>query len=97
MSREGLPIAECWLGEPEGEVKLGPDGNLELHGVRLKAWQGIHLPRQWDDRSRRPDLSPRKQLERFARQLRDSLDAWARSLRLLLVTPTREKPGRRLH
>jgi hypothetical protein len=96
-SSEGLPVVEGWLGEPEAEMKIEPSGDLRLLGVKLKAWQAINPPRQWDDPRRRPDASPQEQLESFAKRLHNALNAWKRCLKLLLAIRTGGDAGRRLH
>lgn len=73
-----------WRGEPEAELRCGPSGELWLLGVRLTAWQGVDLPRQWDDADREPDEGPEAQLEPFAKRLVGALDAWKKSLNMLL-------------
>ncbi len=95
LSPRGLPIVESWLGEPEADVAIRPDGDLRLSGVTLRAWQAIKLPRHWDDPERKPDAHPQKQLESFAKRLHDSLEDWKRCLKLLVAMP--ESAGRVLH
>ena len=94
---EGLPVVEGWLGEPQAELNIGRSGGLRLLGVKLNAWQAFNPPRQWDDTRRRPDASPQEQLESFARQLHNSLEAWKLCLKLLLPIPTSEDPRGRFH
>jgi hypothetical protein len=65
-----------WRGEPEARLHCDPDGQLYLTGVELSAWQGIGLPRQWDNPERPPDRRPDAQLADFARRLRRALQEW---------------------
>ncbi|MBN1978014.1 MAG: hypothetical protein JW918_11500 [Anaerolineae bacterium] len=44
--------------EPESRLRCDPDGGLYLTGVYLPAWQGIDLPRQWDNSDRELDGWP---------------------------------------
>jgi hypothetical protein len=76
----GLVAALSWRGEPEARVHCEPDGRLFLTGVQLSAWQGINLPRQWDNPDRLPDPEPDKQLIDFASRVRQALQAWERCL-----------------
>jgi hypothetical protein len=83
----GGPVIESWRGEFAAEVRCDASGELLLRGVELAAWQAIVLPRQWDDPDREPDESVQRQLEAFAERLRDALQAWKASLKLLLPAP----------
>jgi hypothetical protein len=77
-----------WRGEPESRVHYTPDGELYLAGVTLSAWQGINLPRQWDDPRRERDERPDDRLVDFAGRIREALGEWKRSLRLLQPAAT---------
>jgi hypothetical protein len=76
-----------WRGEPESRVRYTPDGELYLTGVTLSAWQGINLPRQWDDPRRERDERPDDQLVDFAHRVCEVLGEWKRSLGLLKPIP----------
>jgi hypothetical protein len=69
-------------------MRYTPDGELYLTGVRLSAWQGINLPRQWDDPRREWEEGPEDQLVDFAHRFWEALGEWKRSLRLLQPTST---------
>ena len=72
-----------WRGEPESRARYTPDGELYLTGVKLSAWQGINLPRQWDDPRREWEERPGDQLVDFAHRVWEALGEWKRSLRHL--------------
>jgi hypothetical protein len=62
--------------EPEIRLRCDPDGGLYLTGVYLPAWQGIDLPRQWDNSDREPDDWPDDDLADFAARVRQALQEW---------------------
>ena len=63
--------------EPAARLRCDPDtGRLYLIRVELSAWQGLDLPRQWDDPDREPDPWPETQLADFAGRLREALLVW---------------------
>jgi hypothetical protein len=68
------PLA--WCGEPTAQLRCDSEGRLYLTGVELPAWQGIDLPRQWDNPDRSPDGWPDVQLADFASRLRRALEVW---------------------
>ena len=70
--------------EPEAEVQPAADGQLYLTGVKLAAWEGIDLPRQWDDRDREQDEDPYEQLADFVERVWEAMDEWNQSLAHLL-------------
>jgi hypothetical protein len=70
--------------EPEAEVQPAADGRLSLTGVNLSAWEGINLPRQWDDPNREPDEDPYDQLADFVERVLEAMDEWNQSLVHLL-------------
>jgi len=49
---------------------------LPLTRVELSAWQGIDLPRQWDNPDREPDPWPEAQLADLAGRVREALLVW---------------------
>ena len=61
-----------------------PDGRLYLTAVELPAWQGIELPRQWDNPERLQDERTEVQLASFCEWVRESLQVWEESLRYLV-------------
>ena len=64
--------------EPTAQLSCDPDtGRLYLTCVELSAWQGIDLPRQWDNSDREPDLPPGAQLADFAERVYHALREWA--------------------
>jgi hypothetical protein len=80
-AHERLVLA--WRGEPEAQAQCAPDGRLYLTKVTLSAWQGINLPRHWDDPDREPDGEPDDQLVDLAKRVWQALQAWEHSLRYL--------------
>lgn len=77
---EDDPDTLSWRGKPQANLACAPDGQLYLAGVELSAWQGIDLPRQWDNPDRLRDGHPHPQLAAFARRLRRALDVWGDGL-----------------
>ena len=75
--------ALSWRAEPAARLHCDPDGQLYLTGVELSAWQGIDLPRQWDNPDRPPDRRPDAQLTDFAGRVRRALQEWEDCLRYL--------------
>ena len=63
--------------EPTARLSCDPDtGRLYLTRVELSAWQGIDLPRQWDNSDREPDPPPEEQLADFAERVHHALREW---------------------
>ena len=75
--------ALSWCGEPEARARCGYDGRLHLRGVYLSAWQGIDLPRQWDNPDRELDDWPEEDLADFANRVNWALQAWESCLKHL--------------
>lgn len=69
----------AWRGEPEAAVTFDPQGHTFLQSVSLPAWQGINLPREWDDPDK-SDPEPDRQLYEFAMSIRRALEIWQDSL-----------------
>lgn len=73
----------AWHGSSEAVIAYDPQGHTFLQRVSLSSWQGITLPRQWDD----PDKvgpNPGEQLYQFAIKIRQALGIWQSSLVYLL-------------
>jgi len=83
FSNEGTPLSYGWRGEPEAIISFGPQGETYLQSVCLKAWQGINLPRQWDDPAK-VDLDPETWLFELAGQIQQAFELWMESLELLI-------------
>jgi len=63
--------------KPAARLRCDPNnGELYLTRVELSAWQGIDLPRQWDNPDREPDPWPEAQLADFAGRARQALLVW---------------------
>ena len=73
-----------WQGHPVARLQCRPDGRLYLTGVEMPAWQGIELPRQWDNPDRPRDEGTEVQLRSFCEWVSDSLQVWEDSLRHLV-------------
>ncbi|MFC2037371.1 hypothetical protein ACFLYD_05300 [Chloroflexota bacterium] len=71
-------------GEPEAKVQPAADGRLYLTEVKLSAWEGIDLPREWDDLDRAQDADPYDQLADFVKRVWEAMHAWNQSLAHLL-------------
>ncbi len=72
-----------WQGTPLARFQCRPDGQLVLTGVELPAWQGIELPRRWDDPERPQDEGTEVQLQSFCEWVHASLRVWQDSLQYL--------------
>jgi hypothetical protein len=90
-----LPTGEMYQGdpsvlrgrsEPKAHFQCDLDGELYLASVELSAWQGIGVPRQWDDPKRLPDEGTERQLADFAGRLCRALQEWGKTLRYLHPT-----------
>ena len=74
------PDTLSWRGMPTARLQCNPDGELYLASVELSAWQGIDMPRQWDNPDREPDDWPAAQLADFAGRLCPALQVWEECL-----------------
>ena len=72
-----------WHGIPEAVITFDAQGQTFLQAVILRSWQGIDLPRQWDD-SEKVDPDPSEQLYQFATNIKQALGIWQNSLVNLL-------------
>jgi hypothetical protein len=91
LDDHGLKVLSARDEHPSAQVRCMPDGRLCLMGVELSAWQGINLPRQWDDPERPADPDPYDQLADFAVRLRQTLQVWKHSLSYLSAAHQKEK------
>lgn len=73
----GDDTVPAWQGQPEAEVVVLTDGSLRLEAVSIEAFQGIYLPRQWDDPDREPDAPPHRQLDAMFARVAKSLALWS--------------------
>lgn len=73
-----------WFGQPEAQALCAPDGRLLLSAVEVAAWQGISLPRHWDDPDRELDEEPGEQLVDLLQRVLKALAEWQGCLPLLL-------------
>jgi len=75
-SSNGLVVLSS-RSKPAARLRCDPDsGRLYLTRVELSAWQGIDLPRQWDNPDRRSDPWPEAQLADFAGRVCQALQVW---------------------
>lgn len=74
----------AWQGAPEIKVRGGPGGQLRLEEVEVAAFQGIDLPRQWDDPGRIHDDDPGEQLAAMFKRVKAALFAWGEMVDHLL-------------
>lgn len=77
---EGEEAILFWRGDPAARLQCRPGGQLHLTGVELPSWQGIELPRQWDNPDRPQDKDTEEQLESLFEWVRASLQVWAECL-----------------
>lgn len=77
----------AWRGEPTLEVECFSEGGLKLTAVQVSAWQGITLPRRWDDSARELDDHPAEQLAAMFKRVRLAMNAWMETLDHLATQP----------
>jgi len=63
-------------GDPELKASCNPLGELRLEAISVSAFQGVDLPRVWNDTDREPDDDPYDQLEAVFQRVRAALYAW---------------------
>jgi hypothetical protein len=74
-SEDGDQDTLGWHGNPEAVITFDAQGQTFLQAVILRSWQGINLPRQWDDPDKAdPDLG--EQLYQFATNIKQALGIW---------------------
>ncbi len=81
--RDDLPAVLAWRGEPETRFICQPDGQLALAAVQVAAWEGILLPRQWDNPERSCEEEPDEQLADLLGRVAQALRVWEEGLRHL--------------
>lgn len=74
----------AWQGAPEIKLQGDPAGQLRLQEVEVAAFQGINLPRQWDDPDRIHDDDPDQQLAAMFKRVKAALFAWGEMVDHLL-------------
>ncbi len=84
LSRRGDILVTSWRGQPNLQVRFSGEGQPLIGHVELEAWQGIEVPRHWDDPARRADPSPHKTLEDLAGRVRQALGTWGELAKVLL-------------
>lgn len=73
---DGRDAILAWQGDPEIKLTCTPDGELRLNAITVRAFQGLDLPRRWDDPDREPDEGPHEELTAMFQRLRTALYAW---------------------
>jgi len=73
---DGRPAVLAWRGEAEAEFICQPDGQLALAAVQVSAWEGVTLPRQWDNPDRVYDEEPDEQLADLCARIARALREW---------------------
>lgn len=73
---DGHHAVLAWQGDPEISVTCNELGELRLESISVRAFQGIDLPRRWDDPELEPDDGPHEQLAAMFHRLRVALYAW---------------------
>ena len=66
----------AWQGDPEVKLACNPNGELRLEAISVRAFQGIDLPRHWDDPERETDEGPYEELTAMFQRLKAALYAW---------------------
>ncbi len=85
---DGRHAVLAWQGDPELKLVCGPGGELRLEEIRVHAFQGIDLPRKWND-GREPDEPPHEQLTALFARVRAALHAWGEVMDHLRTPGTR--------
>jgi hypothetical protein len=80
---DGNLAVMAWRGEPEAKFVCQSDGQLALVAVEVSAWEGMMLPRQWDDPARGYDEEPDEHLTAFFGRVAQALQVWEESVLLL--------------
>lgn len=83
-SARGVEAVHACLGEPEAHVRCGPSGDLLLLSVELKSWRAVRLSRASELEDVQLEGETMPELEQLAADARAALEAWTRSLQLLL-------------
>jgi hypothetical protein len=76
VTPNGRPAVLAWQGDPEIQVTCSASGELRLESITVRAFQGIDLPRRWDDPEREPDDGPHEQLAAMFRRVKAAIYAW---------------------
>lgn len=82
---EGRLAILAWQGEPTASIVCAPDGALRLHEVEVASWQGLTLPRNWDDPDREEEPHVESQIAKLLARVKASLYAFMEVLDHLLV------------
>jgi hypothetical protein len=75
-----LAVLAWQQAEPCVHAVCRPSGDLMLEGVELAAWQGVEVPRIFDDPDREPDAGPEEELAALVGRTRSALSAWMQAL-----------------
>lgn len=72
----GHQVVLAWQGEPELKATCNALGELRLESISISAFQGIDLPRKWNDDEREPDEPPNEPLRAMFERLKVALHVW---------------------
>ncbi len=84
-----FPAVLAWQGDPEIKLRCDANGELHLEEIRIAAFQGVDVSRQWDDPQREPDEDPDAALVALFERVRAALHAWGETTDHLLPRPGR--------
>jgi hypothetical protein len=70
----------AWQGDPEVHATCDRRGELRLESLSLSAFQGIDLPRAWDDTGHQRDGDPGEPLTKMFERLKVAFAAWAEAV-----------------
>ena len=82
-NHDGRPAMLAWRGEPAAKFICQPDGQFALAAVQVTAWEGVTVPRQWDNPDRVYDEKPDDQLADLLGRIAQALQVWDESLKHL--------------
>jgi len=94
-TEDGHHAVLAWQGDPELKVTCNALGELRLESISVSAFQGIDLPRTWDDPEREPDDDPHEQLTAMFERVRAALYAWGEVMDHLRPSKRSEDPDER--
>ncbi len=84
-SPEEWDFPSFWCGGPSGSFEVANAGEPMLTDVSMKSWQGLFLPRVWDDPERVRDPDPTEQVGELAARLGRTLRGWMACAKILRI------------
>lgn len=85
----------AWQGDPEVKASCNAIGELRLEAISVSAFQGIDLPRKWNNSDHEPDEDPHEQLTAMFERVRAALYAWGEVMDHLRPSKRSEDPDER--